>query len=135
MKLEVKNKLGQVYYTGFMNTQEGWYEGEWNGYVNSDEVIEAVKKVMASFDQTTITKSLNDSSKGEGSWDEANEWLSQNWIPVAIAGGLQRFAFVVSPDIFSAMSSDELITKVPGTGFEMRTFQTKAEAQNWLRSV
>ncbi|EMR04742.1 hypothetical protein [Cesiribacter andamanensis] len=132
MKIEVKNKLGQTYYTGFMNTARGWYEGEWNGYVNSDEVIEAVKIVMANTDQSTFTKSLNDSSKGEGSWDEANDWLGQNWIPYAVAGGLQKFAFVVSPDIFSAMSSEDLQTKIPGTGFEMRTFQHRSEAEAWL---
>jgi hypothetical protein len=132
MKIEVRNKLGQVYYTGFMNEKQGWYEGEWNGYVSSEEVIEAVKKVMKDFDQTTFTKSLNDSSKGEGSWDEANEWLAQNWIPYAIAGGLKKFAFVVSPDIFSSMSSEDLTTRVPGTGFEMKTFQTRNDAASWL---
>lgn len=134
MKLEVKNKLGQIYYTAQYNEQENFMDGAWFGYVSAEEVIEAVKQVMTTFDHLRITKSLNDSSKGEGSWDEANEWLGQNWIPQAIANGMEKFAFVVSPDIFSAMSSEDLATKIPGTAFEMRTFSTKADAEAWLRA-
>jgi hypothetical protein len=132
MKIEAKNKLGHTYYSAFMNEKAGWFEAEWNGYINAEEVIEAVKIMMDKTAGISYSKMLNDSSKGEGSWDEANEWLGQNWIPNAIAGGLKKFAFVVSPDIFSAMSSEELSTKIPGTAFEMKTFQTRNEAASWL---
>lgn len=134
MKLEVKNTLGQVYYTGQYNEKEGWLHSQWNGYITGDEVIEASKQIMSSFDHLKYSKLLNDSSLGEGSWDDANEWLGANWIPSAISNGLKKFAFVVSPDIFSAMSSEELASKIPGTAFEMRTFQSKAEAESWLRA-
>lgn len=134
MKLEVKNALGEVYYTAQFNEKEGWLHGQWDGYISSDEVIEGVKQFMRTFENLKYEKLLNDSSRGEGSWDEANEWLGQNWIPSAIANGLKKFAFVVSPDIFSAMSSEELATKIPGTAFEMRTFETKADAEAWLRT-
>lgn len=135
MKLEVKNKLGQVYYTATYNEQDGWFESNWFGYVSSEEVIEAVQQVMVAFKEIKYTKSLNDSSKSEGSWDEANDWLAKNWMPDAIANGLKKFAFIVSEDIFSSMATEEMATRVPGTLFEMRTFQTKAEAENWLRAA
>lgn len=133
MKLEVKNKLGEVYYSAWYNEKENWLHGTWIGYVSAEEVIEGVKQYMGTFGHMKITKTLNDSSKGEGSWDEANEWLAQNWIPQAIAGGMEKFAYVVSPDIFSAMSSEELATKIPDTAFEMRTFEALPEAEAWLR--
>jgi hypothetical protein len=135
MNFEVKNALGQVYYTCEYKEKEGWFHGEWSGYVSSDDVIRAVKLMLEKFGDLKYSKSLNDSSKGEGSWDDANDWLAKNWMPMAIANGLKHFAFVVSPDIFSAMSSDELATKIPEAGFEMRTFSNKPEAEEWLRSV
>lgn len=135
MKLEVKNKLGEVYYIAQYNEANGSIETDWYGYVSAEEVIQAVQQLMDTFAGARYTLCLNDSSKAEGSWDEANEWLASNWMPNAIASGLQKFAFVVSPDIFSAMSSEDLATKIPGTGIEMRTFKLKKEAGAWLASA
>ncbi|WP_224996031.1 STAS/SEC14 domain-containing protein [Cesiribacter sp. SM1] len=135
MKLEVKNKLGEVYYSAQYNSKDNCVVSEWRGYVSAEEVIAAVQQVMDSFGDLKFSNSLNDSSKGEGSWDEANDWLAKNWIPYAIANGLKRFAFIVSDDVFSAMSSDDLVTKIPGAGLEMRTFQTRAEGEAWLKSA
>lgn len=132
MNLEVKNKLGEVYYATHYNEAMGWLESEWRGYVTADEVIQAVQTLMDATAGKSYSKLLNDSSQGEGSWDDANEWLANNWIPFAITNGLKKFAFIVSPDIFSAMSSEDLATKIPGTSFEMRTFQSKKEAEGWL---
>jgi hypothetical protein len=98
-------------------------------------VINAVKMMMVEFKDLKYSKSLNDSSRGEGSWDEANEWLAQTWMPFAIGNGLKHFAFVVSPDVFSAMSTEELATNIPEAGFEMRTFQSRSEAESWLNAV
>lgn len=136
MKLEVKNELGEVYYTSEFKEKEGWQHNNWYGYINAEDVVKAVTKHLEVYppEKLKVAKILNDSSKGEGSWDEANEWLSSNWMPNAIANGLKKFAYIVSPDIFSAMSSEDLSTKVPEAGFEMRTFNSVAEAEAWLRA-
>jgi hypothetical protein len=134
MKLEVKNTLGQVYYRGEYIAKEDWIQQSWTGYVTAQEVIEATKQIMDTFNGVKYSKVLNDSSKGAGAWEEANEWLAQHWMPKAIADGLRKFAFVVSEDIFSSLSSEDLVTKVPGTGFEMRTFQNTAQAEAWLKA-
>jgi hypothetical protein len=134
MKLEVKNALGQVYLTGQFNEKEGWLHNQWTGYISAEDVIEAVKRIIDTFG-VNYSKMLNDNSKGEGSWEEANSWLAQNWIPKAIAGGLKKFAFVVAQDVFSAMSSEELATIIPEAGFEMRTFSELSDAEAWLRAA
>ena len=135
MKLEVKNKLGEIYYTAQFNEANGWIESHWYGYVTAEEVIEACKQLLAALKDVPYTLHLNNSSKGEGSWEEANEWLSQNWFPFAMSSGLKKFSYVVSADIFSAMSSEELTTIIPGNAFEMRTFRTQKEAENWLKEA
>lgn len=124
MKLEVKNKLGEVYYTAFYNEEKAWIESDWYGYVSAEEVIQAVTQLLNELKSVPYVHHLNDSSKAEGAWEEANEWLAQNWIPFAISNGLKKFSFIVSQDIFSKMASDELVTIIPGTSFEMKTFQS-----------
>jgi len=134
MKIEVKNALGQVFYSGELDTNEGWVHNQWYGYISAEDVIKAVKKSIETFG-LSYSNLLNDSSQAEVAWEEANQWLAENWIPQAIAGGLKKFAFVVSPDVFSAMSSQELATQIPEAGFEMRTFERVSDAKDWLRAA
>jgi hypothetical protein len=53
-------------------------------------------------------------------------------MPQALRLGLKRFARVVSPNGFSAMSASQLVNRVEGMDFGMHIFQTRAEAQRWL---
>ena len=53
-------------------------------------------------------------------------------MPRALGTGLKRFAHVVSPDIFGALSAEAMQTKVSEFNFEMRIFNTKADAERWL---
>jgi hypothetical protein len=39
---------------------------------------------------------------------------------------------VVSPNVFSALSASQLVSRVEGMNFEMRIFQTRNQAQQWL---
>ncbi|MEM9828988.1 MAG: STAS/SEC14 domain-containing protein [Bacteroidota bacterium] len=128
----VKNKLGEVYYSFSFDEENGWIYSEWKGDVTADEVIEACKAGIDYIEEKKPEKILNDNSQLTGPWDEANEWIAQNWMPRALAAGLKKFAHVISPDVFGALSAEELITKV--SGFEMRIFEDEEEAKSWLRS-
>ncbi len=128
----VKNKLGQEYFTSVYDEENGWVYNEWKGDVTANEVIEACKVSLEFVKKQQPEKILNDNSQLTGSWDEANEWIAQNWMPQALAAGLKKFAHVISPDVFGALSAEELVTKV--SGFEMRTFESEKEAKAWLKS-
>ncbi len=127
----VKNKLGEIYFSSSYDEANGWVYNEWKGDVTVDEVIEACKVSLDHIEQQGISKILNDNSQLRGSWDEANDWIAQNWMPRALAAGLKKFAHIISPDIFGAMSAEELTTKV--SDFEMRVFNDRAEAEAWLQ--
>lgn len=128
----VKNKLGEVYFTSVFDDENGWIYNEWKGDLTVDEVIEACKVSLEFIEKEKPELVLNDNSRLTGSWDEANEWIAQNWMPRALAAGLKKFAHVISPDVFGALSAEELVTKV--SGFEMRIFENEEEAKAWLRS-
>jgi len=127
----VKNKLGEVYFTSTFDDVSGWIYNEWKGEVTVDEVIEACKVSIEYLEEQKSAKILNDNSQLKGSWDEANEWIAQNWMPRALAAGLKKFAHIISPDVFGALSAEELVTKA--SDFEMRIFDNRAEAEAWLK--
>lgn len=127
----VKNKLGEVYFTSSFDNANGWVYNEWKGEVTVDEVIEACVVSIEYLEEQKSPKILNDNSQLKGSWDEANEWIAQNWMPRALAAGLKKFAHITSPDVFGALSAEELVTQAKD--FEMRIFNNRAEAKAWLK--
>lgn len=127
----VKNRLGEIYFSSTYAEDNGWIYNEWKGDVTVDEVIEACKVSLDYLEKQPSAKILNDNSQLTGSWDEANEWIAQNWMPRALASGLKKFAHIISPDVFGALSAEEMVTKV--SDFEMRIFNNRAEAEAWLK--
>jgi hypothetical protein len=60
----------------------------------------------------------------------AAEWGSTNWFPRVYAAGVEKFAWIVSPNIFSQMSTEA--TQVKNKNDKTRTFDDIVEATNWL---
>ncbi len=134
MKLEAKNKFNKVYYTVEYDKASKHIYGNWVGFVTVEEVKEACLIGLSLLEKHRCPYMLNDNSQITGPWSGANEWIATVWMPRALAAGLKRFAHVVSPNIFAAMSVEQLVTKVEGMGFEMQIFQSKQAAKEWLFS-
>ena len=134
MKVEAKNKFNKVYYTLEYDKANNYNYSNWIGYVGVEDVKDACLKCLTVMEKNKCANILNDNSQISGPWSGANEWIASVWMPKALQLGLKRFAHVVSPNVFSAMSVEQLVSKVEGMNFEMRIFKTKEEAHNWLRS-
>ncbi len=134
MKIELKNKLGKVYYSVEHDPANGWNYSTWTGYVTVEEVKQACLEGLALISSNRCPDLLNDNSLIAGPWSGANEWIATEWMPKALGMGLKRFAHVVSPNVFAALSASQLVSRVEGMNFEMRIFQTRTEAQKWLRN-
>ena len=132
MKVELKNKFGKIYYSVEYDQANGWNYSNWTGYVTVEEVKQACLEGLALISSNRCPDLLNDNSLIAGPWSGANDWIATVWMPQALRLGLKRFAHVVSPNVFSAMSASQLVNRVEGMNFEMRIFQTRAEAQKWL---
>lgn len=61
------------------------------------------------------------------------QWVSQSWLPRAVAEGGYRFgAVVVSPDVLVRLATAFVTTNVQGLPLTYRTFDTDAQATAWL---
>jgi hypothetical protein len=127
----VKNKLGEVYFSSSYDSDNDWIYNKWTGDVTVQEVIDACQASLEYLEKFNCPRILNDNSQLSGSWDEANEWIAQNWMPRALAAGLKKFAHITSLDVFGALSAEELQTQAGD--FEMRIFSDRAEAEAWLK--
>jgi len=132
MKLQIKNKFNKVYYTAEYNKTTNHIYGNWTGFITVEEVKEACLQCITLMEQTRCPNLLNDNSQVTGPWHGANEWIASVWMPKALSLGLKKFAHIVSPNIFAAMSVEQLVTKVEGLGFEMQTFPNEQVAKEWL---
>ncbi len=130
MSIVLKNTIGEEYYHAAYVAEGHFIESNWIGFISIEELKAAANAALTLFERHRTSCLLNDNSRLEGSWDEANEWIAQDWMPRAIGLGLQRFAHVVSPDIFGAMSAEDLVSRA--AGFEMRIFESREAAQTWL---
>jgi hypothetical protein len=133
-KVSVQNALGNVYYEASYDVAKNYILSDWTGFVTVDEVKKAADAGLDVFLslQGTCTKMLNSNEKLQGSWDEANEWIANNWMPRALQGGLKYFAHVVSPDVFAQLAAETLEQNFKEAGFTMRTFGNRKEAESWL---
>lgn len=131
-KIELKNQKDQVFYTAEYEAENEWIYSNWFGYLDVEEVKAGANAGLALLIQAHTSKFLNDNRQLEGSWDDANEWIAQDWMPRALQAGLKKFAHVVSPDIYAALSAEEMESNV--LDFEMKIFEDFEAAKVWLSS-
>ncbi len=132
MQKALKNKFGELYLETSYDKDTRWVYNNWIGYVTVEDVKNGADASLDLLRAKGTHKLLNDNTHLTGPWDEANEWIATDWTPRALGAGLKRFAHVVSPDIFGALSAEAMQTRVSEFDFEMRIFQTKADAERWL---
>lgn len=102
----------------------------WQHSQGIDMVYEGCEAVLQFMKEKKAKGILNDNRFCKDSWDEASEWIANDWTPRAIAGGLLFFSFILSEDIFSQLSAEELQQQV--AGFTMRSHGSGEEALAWL---
>lgn len=68
---------------------------------------------------------------------ETQEWADTTMFPRIIAAGVKYIAFVLSSNIFSQISVEQLMEEknVKTANFEIQNFGSVEDAENWLKSV
>jgi len=62
------------------------------------------------------------------------QWVAQQWLPLAVAQSGYRYgAVVVSTDIYARLATSFITTSVGGLPLRYRSFDQEAEALAWLR--
>jgi hypothetical protein len=128
------NSFGKVFLTVHYDAHNQWIYNEWQGLLSTDAVMQGCVGVLEVLRQTKCPHMLNDNRAVVGSWNQANDWIAQEWMPQALAAGLTRFAHVVAPGIFGQASAEEMHQRV-GNLFEMRLFEDLQHARQWLQEA
>ena len=76
---------------------------------------------------------VNNNSNLRGSWDHANDWIAEVWLPRALALDLKKLSHIVSKDIFTTLSFEEMQTNIAGK-IDSHYFPSFEEAEKWALS-
>jgi len=60
------------------------------------------------------------------------QWVAQEWLPLAVQGGYRHGAIVVSTDVMVRLATAYVTTQVNNMPLLYRSFETDAAAVQWL---
>ena len=132
--VESINKLNLVFhYIDLSYVPKGIIFHGWTGFRTTDQMKKVLDgHFMDIFKKSKCKAALVESSKMSGSFDEANEWLANIFMPKLIGLGLTKVAVVLPHNIFAQMAVDEWDKKIGG--FSSRNFGSVNDAVTWLKS-
>lgn len=129
MKKELyKDKFIEIYY----DESNKWVYNNWQDYQDMNSIINGGNKMIELIKQYHCHLVLNDNRLVKGTWTFALDWINNDWFPRLLGAGVNRFALIQSPDIFSRFSADRVAKDDPSDVY--RVFGSEESAINWLRS-
>ena len=111
-----------------------WLYVNWQGEQNLDSVQRGGRDILRLFTQQRCHKVLNDNRHVTSMWSEAAEWAGKDWFPTMMDAGLDYFAWVYSPNVYSRLSTDLTLQFTRGNAV-IATFDDLDTARAWLAQV
>ena len=102
----------------------------WKGFHSVESVKTGCEKLLQVLTEQQCKHVLNDNRMVSGPWMGAAEWVVTDWFPRVYATGVEKFAWIVSANIFSQMSTEA--TQARNKNDKTRTFNDVAKAAQWL---
>ncbi|MBC7448870.1 MAG: hypothetical protein H7330_12510 [Hymenobacteraceae bacterium] len=130
----LRNAFGQPYLIITHDAENNWIYNEWRGVLSVNSVMQGADAVLGVMRQTGCQYLLNDNCAVVGSWNQANDWIAQTWMPKALELGLRRFAHLAPAGTFVQASAEEMKKRV-NDRFAMALFTTAQEGTAWLREA
>ena len=128
---KLKNAFGKVYLTIEVDIVNRWVHTNWFGHLTEESVKTGTEAYTQAVKESGFNCVLNDSRKVLGSWDHSIEWALREWVPQAVYAGIKYFALIAKPGSFSEESAATLTSRI--NVFDMRIFENKTDAVEWLR--
>ena len=130
--LYFQNAAGQLYYQAGSQAVRLAWSAERVALATIQQYYEQVLTLMLSTGSRKICSCHGQRSPLPGA---AQEWLTGNWIPRAIAqAGARYCAIVEGADPLHRLSTQSVVAAAPG-GLQFRRFAQLEEANAWLREV
>ncbi len=141
-KVEYK-EIGEHQILGFYNDElfcDCTYESEYNlsivswvGCIPEILIISAYVNIgiFAKQNNWRVIRNIVNLSQLEGSFDETNEWLMENYMPKLIERGFKCSAIVQSQDLYAQLATGETLELAENL-FTTQIFQSYQEAYHWI---
>jgi len=130
----IRNSSGDLYAKLSYNPQKNYLLMKWMGPCSDDEVKAASLKMLEWQKREGISKKclihVHDTKEIEGAWAGLVDWITNYFFPLNYDHGLRYNLSIISPDMFSKLSSIQLEQnggKVPTVICE-----TLSEAERWI---
>jgi hypothetical protein len=107
----------------------------WIGsYLSVDQVKQGGFLILEEIKNHQCVWLMTDNRQLEGVWDEANDWIANEWIPQAVEAGLLKLGHILSGDLYAQLSAefmDDNVQKMENT-FQFKMFNSQDAAEHWL---
>ena len=115
---------------------EGILFHAWLGYRTDEELKEVLEKILYPIlVENKCYKVLVDTSLVEGSFDGANDWLADYYMPKIITAGLRLHGMVLPADLYASLALELYQENNVKNGFDNRMFPSVEAAYAWLKTV
>ncbi|WP_302861468.1 hypothetical protein [Mucilaginibacter sp. L3T2-6] len=131
----IKNDAGELYAVISYEPNKNYLLMKWIGYSSEDEVKHASLRMLDWQRKEGSIKNcrfhVHDTKEIEGAWIGLVDWINNELFPLSYQAGLRYNLSILSPDLFSKMSSialhQQMSRQVPTVLFE-----TLSQAEKWL---
>ena len=102
---------------------------DWYGRPTEEKIREYGAVIFNKFKAYGCTKVFNDNRKKRGDFPFSIDWTKNTWFPLMIdEGGMLRFAWILSADFFTKLSTDDAFPDFP----QVKLFTSGNEGYKWL---
>jgi len=131
----IRKDAGELYAKLSYDPQKNYLLMKWIGSCSEDEVKKASMKMYDWQKREGLKKGckfhVHDTKEIEGAWAGLVDWISNHFFPLNYEYGLRYNISVISPDLFSKLSSIEL-QKRSNDMVNTVLCETISQAEAWL---
>jgi hypothetical protein len=105
---------------------------EWRAFANSAEMRDGLLRGIQAITDNRAVSYVSDARKLKVIVHEDQRWIKETWMPLALAGGLKRIAFVTAATGLGKMTVEDLVPMCNDQGLQSRTFASMRAARTWV---
>lgn len=106
---------------------------DWTGFQSFESVQNGGMVMLEMLKANGCYKVVNDNRNVLGTWSEAAEWAGEVWFPMVEKAGLQYFAWIYAPSVFSQLAAKKSVDIAIGNVLT-QFFTDITLAEEWINS-
>lgn len=108
---------------------------EWRTFANSAEFRTGLSKGIEAIRDHRAAAYISDSRKVKVIVHDDQKWLKDTWLPLALAGGLKRIAFVTADTGLGKLCVEDVAAMCADNGLHSLTVRTMEAARKFVSEV